>query len=143
MTTTADRLERLKEVRLFSECTRSQLEHLDELADEIEVQPGTVFVSQGHYSRDAYIVMSGQATVTRDGERVGTAGPGDAIGELSVIEPGMRTATVTAETPMVVLAMNSPQFLTAVEDIPPLAQSLLRSMAKRMRSSFAQEDPLL
>lgn len=136
MVSTPDRLERLREVRLFSECTREELEHLDQLADEVEVEPGTVFVSEGHYSRDAYIVVSGEAKVERDGKRIGSARPGDAIGELSVINPGLRTATVTAETPMVVLAMNSPEFLTAIEDIPPLSRSVLRSMAKRLRENL-------
>lgn len=142
MTATADRLARLQEVRLFSEFSQDELEHLDELADEIDVEPGKVFVEQGHYSRDAYIVISGEAAVERDGRRIGTAGPGDAIGELAVIEPGMRTATVTAETPMVVLAMNSPEFLTAVEDIPALARNLMRSLAKRLRDNI-EDDGLI
>jgi CRP-like cAMP-binding protein len=141
MSTTADRLAHLQGVRLFSECTRAELEHLDRLADEIEVEPGTRFVSQGHYSRDAYIVVSGEAKVERDGVEIGRARPGDAIGELSVIEPGLRTATVTAITPMTVLAMNSPQFLTAVEDVAPLSRALLRSMAKRLRDTL--DDPLV
>jgi CRP-like cAMP-binding protein len=141
MSTTPERLEHLQGVRLFSECSHEELELLDRLADEIEVAPGTRFVTQGHYSRDAYIVVSGEAIVEREGRQIGTAGPGDTIGELSVIEPGLRTATVTAETPMVVLAMQSPQFLTAIEDVPPLARNLMRSMAKRLREAL--DDPLV
>jgi CRP-like cAMP-binding protein len=141
MSTTAERLERLKGVRLFSDCTHDQLQLLDRLADEVEVEPGTRFMTQGHYSREAYIVVSGEAKVERDGTRIGTAGPGSTIGELSVIEPGLRTATVTADTPMVVLAMQSPQFLTAMEDVPPLARDILRSMAKRLREAL--DDPLV
>lgn len=142
MSTTADRLAHIQGVRLFSECTREELELLERLADEIEVASGTRFVTEGHYSRDAYIVVEGEARVTRDGVQIGTAGPGEAIGELSVIEPGLRTATVTASTPMIVLAMNSPQFLTAIEDVPPLARNLLRSMAKRLRDNL-EDDPLV
>ncbi len=141
MSSPTDHLAHLQGVRLFSECTHHDLEILDRLADEIEVEPGTRFVTQGHYSRDAYIVVSGQAVVERDGKRIGTAGPGDTIGELSVVEPGLRTATVTAETPMVVLAMNSPQFLTAIEDVPPLSRNIMRSMAKRLRDNL--DDPLV
>jgi CRP-like cAMP-binding protein len=141
MTTTPERLEHLQGVRLFSECTPEELQILDHLADEIDVEAGTRFVTQGHYSRDAYIVVEGEARVERDGELIARAGPGETIGELSVIEPGLRTATVTAETPMVVLAMQSPQFLTAMEDVPPLARNILRSMAKRLREAL--DDPLV
>lgn len=141
MSTTPERLEHLHSVRLFSECTPDQIQILDHLADEIEVEAGTRFVTEGHYSRDAYIVVEGEARVERNGHPIGTAGPGDTIGELSVIEPGLRTATVTADTPMVVLAMQSPQFLTAIEDVPPLARNILRSMAKRLRDAL--DDPLV
>lgn len=141
MSSSSHRREHLQGVRLFSECSDEDLELIDRLADEIEVEPGTRFLTQGHYSRDAYIVVSGEAAVERDGQRIGTAGPGDTIGELSVVEPGLRTATVTAETPMVVLAMNSPQFLTAIEDVPPLARNIMRSMAKRLRDAL--DDPLV
>jgi CRP-like cAMP-binding protein len=141
MSTTPERLAHLQGVRLFSECTPEELAVLDRLADEIEVEAGTRFVTQGHYSRDAYIVVSGEAVVERDGHEIGSAGPGDTIGELSVIEPGLRTATVTAATPMVVLAMQSPQFLTAIEDVPPLARNMMRSMAKRLREAL--DDPLV
>jgi CRP-like cAMP-binding protein len=141
METTPDRLEHIQSVRLFSECTFEELQILDRLADEIEVEAGTRFVTQGHYSRDAYIVVAGEARVERDGRRIGTVVPGDTIGELSVIEPGLRTATVIADTPMIVLAMQSPQFLTAVEDVAPLARNLLRSMAKRLREAL--DDPLV
>jgi CRP/FNR family transcriptional regulator, cyclic AMP receptor protein len=142
MSSTTERLESLQNVRLFSECTHDELVLLERLADEIEVEAGTRFVTQGHYSRDAYIVVEGTARVERDGQPIGKAGPGDTIGELSVIEPGLRTATVTAETPMTVLAMQSPQFLTAIEDVPPLAWKILRSMAKRLREAL-EDDPLV
>lgn len=141
MSSTSSRLAQIKGVPLFSECTPEELAELERLADEIEVEPGTRFVQQDHYSRDAYIVVSGEASVVRDGVEIAVAGPGDAIGELSVIDPGLRTATVTARTPMVVLAMSSPQFLTAVEDIAPLTRSLLRSMARRLRATL--DDPLV
>jgi CRP-like cAMP-binding protein len=141
MSHSPDRFEHLQSVRLFSECTTEDLMVLDRLADEIEVAAGTRFVTQGHYSRDAYIVVAGEARVERDGVTIGVAGPGDTIGELSVIEPGLRTATVIAETDMVVLAMQSPQFLTAIEDVPPLARNLMRSLAKRLRETL--DDPLV
>ena len=129
----ADPRAELKNVRLFSECSKDELREIDRLADTIELEAGTEFVTQGHYGHAAYLVIDGEAAVIRDGEKVGTIGPGGTIGELSVIEPGPRTATVVAETKMTVLAFNSPEFLTAVEDIPALSRSLLRSLAKRLR----------
>ena len=133
MADTARRLNRLSSVRLFSECSKKELAILDRLADDIEIPAGDSVVTQGEYGHACYVVIDGTATATRDGETIGRIEPGEAIGELAVIEPGPRTATVTAETDMVLLAMNSPEFLTAVEDVPALSRSIMRSLAKRLR----------
>lgn len=127
------RLSRLSSVRLFSECSKKELAILDRLADDVEVPAGDQVVSQGDYGHACYVVIDGEATAARDGETIGRVGPGEAIGELAVIEPGPRTATVTADTDMVLLAMNSPEFLTAIEDVPALSRSIMRSLAKRLR----------
>ena len=96
MVATTKRLSRLTSVRLFSECDKKELAILDRLADEVEVAAGETVVEQGEYGHACYIVMEGRATATRDGESIGSVGPGEAIGELAVIQPGPRTATVTA-----------------------------------------------
>ena len=133
MVATTKRLSRLSSVRLFSECDKKELAILDRLADEVEVAAGETVVEQGEYGHACYIVMEGRATATRDGESIGSVGPGEAIGELAVIQPGPRTATVTADTEMLLLAMNSPEFLTAIEDVPALSRSIMRSLAGRLR----------
>ena len=130
---TADRLAQLSSVRLFSDCSKKELALLDRLADEVNVSAGDQIVAQDEYGRASYLVVEGEASAFRDGDKIGTVGPGESIGELAVIEPGPRTATVIADTDMTLLAMNSPEFLTAIEDVPALSRSLLRSLAKRLR----------
>jgi CRP-like cAMP-binding protein len=134
MADTSKRLDRLSSVRLFSECSKKELKILDRLADDIVLSAGEQIVRQGEYGHVSYIVMEGEATASRDGEVIGRVGPGEAIGELAVIEPGPRTATVTADTDMVLLGMNSPEFLTAVEDVPALSRAIMRSLAQRLRA---------
>ncbi len=133
MADTSKRLSRLSSVRLFSECSKKELAILDRLADDLDIGAGDEVVVQGEYGHACYVVMDGEATAVRDGEVIGKVGPGEAIGELAVIEPGTRTATVTADTDMVLLAMNSPEFLTALEDVPALSRAVTRSLAKRLR----------
>ena len=133
MADTSKRLDRLSSVRLFSECSKKELKILDRLADDVEIVAGEQVVGQGDYGHACYVVMEGEATARREGEVIGRVGPGEAIGELAVIEPGPRTATVTADTDMMLLAMNSPEFLTAIEDVPALSRAVMRSLAKRLR----------
>jgi CRP-like cAMP-binding protein len=45
-------------------------------------------------------IESGTADVMRDGDTVASVGPGDVVGELGVLEKGMRNASVVATSPM-------------------------------------------
>jgi CRP-like cAMP-binding protein len=71
--------------------------------------------------------------VKRNGRKVGTLGPGDAIGELSLLDHGPRTATVTADTPMTLLVLSAREFAGVLDEVPGLAQKLLAQLARRVR----------
>jgi CRP-like cAMP-binding protein len=71
--------------------------------------------------------------VRRNGRRVGELGPGDAIGELSLLDHGPRTATVTAETELTALVLSAREFAGVIEEVPGLAQKLLGQLAARVR----------
>jgi hypothetical protein len=59
----------------------------------------TLFV-EGAPSSNLYVILTGSASVRKNGRRIARLGPGDVVGELSVILGGPRTATVEAETPI-------------------------------------------
>jgi CRP-like cAMP-binding protein len=63
---------------------------------------------------------------------VNTLGPGDFFGELAALNPGPRTATVTALSELDVLIIG-PRELTSMADIPGFRDALLKSMAGRLR----------
>src|SRR4051794_21137210 len=93
-----ERLERLAAVPLFRSSSKRELEKIDRAADEVVVEAGRVLVTQDQTGRDCYVIMSGTASVSRDGREIATLGPGQSVGELAVLDGGPRTATVTAVT---------------------------------------------
>ena len=56
----------------------------------------TVIMDQGQTGREAYVILEGSATVKRNGKKIGSAKTGAVVGELSLLDNGPRTATVTA-----------------------------------------------
>ena len=90
------KLDHLRAVRLFRNCSHKQLEQVAEIVDEVEVDAGRQLCRQGDAGHEAFVVISGEAAVSVDGKDVGTAGPGTLVGEISLIDHGTRTATVTA-----------------------------------------------
>ena len=90
----------LKRSPLFEGLSRRQLVEIARLTDDLEEPAGTVLCKEGSCGREFFVITDGEAVVTRGGKRLATLGEGDFFGEIAVLEPVKRTATVTAETPL-------------------------------------------
>jgi CRP/FNR family transcriptional regulator, cyclic AMP receptor protein len=128
-------LDHLKTVPLFSRCDKAQLREIGKVADELTVKAGTVLMREGQIGRELFLIIEGTADVARDSQVVATIGPGDFVGELSVIAHVARNATVTARTDLDVLVMTSSALSQLLDDIPGLAKHLLYEVAQRLAPS--------
>lgn len=126
-------LENLARIPLFAGFSKRDLQRIARASNEVTRDAGTVLVDQGELGREAFFVIEGTATVKRNNRKVGTLGPGDAIGELSLLDHGPRTATVTADTEMTVLVLSAREFTGLIEQVPGLAHKLLAQLAQRVR----------
>ena len=91
----------LSKVPLFANCSKRELSRLLSRVRSENVDAGHTLFVEGAPSSNLYVILSGSAVVRRNGRRIATdVGPGDVVGELSVILGGPRTATVEAETPI-------------------------------------------
>lgn len=126
-------LESLRNVALFSSCSTKDLEKIAKAGDEVTLAAGSLVVDQGQTGREAYVILSGSATVKRNGKKVATLGSGSVVGELSLLDHGPRTASVVADTELEVLVISQRQFLAVIDAIPALAHKLLSTLAARIR----------
>lgn len=126
-------LETLRNVKLFSSCSKKELEKVAKASDEITMTAGTLIVDQGQTGREAFIILDGEVTVKRNGRKVATLGSGDVVGELSLLDHGPRTATAVCETDCTLLVIDQRRFLGVVDDVPAISHKLLASLATRIR----------
>lgn len=124
---------RLAQVPMFSHCTRRELQHVAKAATEIEVEPGKHLTVEGEPGHEFMIVLEGTAAVTAGDRRVATLRAGDFFGEVALLDPGPRTATVTAETPMMLAVVGQGEFAALLDDVPGLARNVLAGLARRLR----------
>jgi CRP-like cAMP-binding protein/Zn-dependent protease len=82
----------------------------------INYEPSTAIVTQGESGDHFYVIGSGQAEVVRDGERVGTLGPGSHFGEIALLLALPRTATVQSLTPLRAFELDRDGFAATVAD---------------------------
>jgi CRP/FNR family transcriptional regulator, cyclic AMP receptor protein len=129
----AEHLDQLHRLRLFSSCTRKELEQIERLTDEVAVDAGRKIVKQDDVAREAFVIVEGTAAVVINGEPVAELGPGQHFGELALLDGGRRTASVEALTPMRVLVIHRPAFMGLLDEHPGIARRIMATMAKVIR----------
>ncbi len=119
--------------RLFASCSDGELGVVARNTTKHEMPAGAVLMRQGHVGRELVVVLSGTATVLVDGAEVGSVGPGDFVGEIALLDRRARTATVVADTDLVVLVCGIPEFTELLVGAPHVSRAMLRGMAERLR----------
>jgi len=121
----------LRPVALFDGLTDEDLAVVAEKFEHRTAEAGERFAREGASGYFFFVIVTGEAEVTRDGTAVATLGPGDCFGETAILEATRRTATVTATTPMVVGAMFGADFAKLADDSPELHARLRQVVAER------------
>jgi len=98
---------------------------------------GEILLREGDPSDSVALVEAGRVEVLRtvgaDEILLGTAGPGEFIGEMGALEGRARSATVRAATAVTVELIGREAFLLRVSRDPALAHKLLLRMSARLR----------
>jgi len=122
-------------VDLFGGCSKSELARIAALADEIDVPAGKALTREGESGWEFFVIAEGNAKATRNGRRIASFGPGSFFGEMSLLDQGPRSATVSAETDMQLLVLTSRGFFTLVDHMPSVGRKVLAGMAERLRAA--------
>jgi CRP/FNR family cyclic AMP-dependent transcriptional regulator len=124
----------LSAVPVFSQCHKAELKSLARRTADIAAEAGQVLIKEGQGAYDFFVIVSGEAEVSRAGRVVAALGPGDYFGELGLLDPALRDATVTARSPMELIVLSQWDFEQALEEAPGMTRRLLAGMAQRLRT---------
>jgi CRP/FNR family transcriptional regulator, cyclic AMP receptor protein len=130
----SDYLSHLSAVPLFAQCTKAELKSLARHTSDITAEPDQVLIKEGHGAYDFFVIVSGQAEVSREGRPLAKLSEGDYFGELGLLAPALRDATVTARSAMELIVMAQWDFEQALEECPGMTRRLLAGMAVRLRA---------
>ena len=132
------KIDELSKVRLFAACNRKELGIIARASDEVSVSAGRELVHEGTTGHEFFFILEGQAAVKRAGRKIATLEAGQYFGELALLDRGVRSASVVAETDMVLLVLGQREFSAVLDDVPGLAHKLLTIMAGRLREADAK-----
>ncbi len=127
-----DKIGALGRIGLFEGLSKKELGFLAQQTTEVTVAEGTKLVTQGDLGREAMVLVEGSAVVRRNNRKIAELGPGDVLGEMSLINHAPRNATVTATSSVTVLVMEAREFSSVVSANEGVALKLLRTVVARL-----------
>jgi CRP-like cAMP-binding protein len=127
----------IKRVPLFAKLSRAKLNAIASIADEIDLPKGKDLTREGERGREFFVLLEGEAEVRKGGRRVNTLGPGDFLGEISLITKVPRTATVTTNEPTRALVITDRAFAQLLRDSPEISQGVLEAVGERLASELS------
>jgi CRP/FNR family transcriptional regulator, cyclic AMP receptor protein len=136
----ADLVESLSQVPLFAGIDRGKLESLAGQMAQRSFAEGETATEEGRGGTAFWIIESGEASVAVKGRIVRTLGPGDYFGEISLIDEGVRSATVTAASDMRCRGMAPWEFRAFIDANPDAAWAVMKALVAHLRESEGRED---
>jgi CRP/FNR family cyclic AMP-dependent transcriptional regulator len=127
-----EKVELIKRVPLFANCSKRELEQIAQTADEIDLADGKELIREGARGREFFVLLEGEADVTKEGRSINTLGAGDFFGEIALVSDSPRTATVTTTSPVRTLVITDRSFRRLLDDSPEIQRKVLVALAERL-----------
>ena len=133
MLTTVEKVIFLQDIDIFEFTSTEDLARIAAITEELEFKAEEEISKEGDIPDSMYVVISGQVKLTRGGEEVMVAKEKDAFGTWALFddEPLVVTATTLEDT--LVLRIDREDFIDLLADYVAITQSVLKTMAKRLR----------
>lgn len=133
MLTTIEKVILLKDVELFSEMPDELLAEVAGLLAEVEVpEDGHVF-GKGEVGDSLYIVVSGQVRVHDGDFTINLLGESEVFGEMALLDPETRMASVTAAKDSLLLRLEQESFFELIDTRSEVARGIIRVLSSRLR----------
>ena len=129
-------LDVLVDIPLFADLSRRHLGKVAALGRTKRFPARTSIVTAGTNADAFYVILDGKATVRAGNRRIPLT-TGDYFGEMALLDGGVRSASVVADTEMLVMAIPRRGFLKLLESEPKIAISIMSTLAHRVRSMQA------
>ena len=128
-----DRVNALKTIPLMAGLPHSDIEQLAKKVIEVRHNQGAEIIKEGTSGSSVFLIIEGLCEVRRGSNRIRELKPGEFFGEISILDPAPRTATVRAMENSVLLVLEGYDFRTALKSSMQMSQRLITVLAERLR----------
>jgi CRP-like cAMP-binding protein len=135
-----ERVAALHRVDLFAGVPGRVLAAVAERADEVRTESGELLIEEGAVEAHLYALVEGRVRVHRGDQTLVELGPGATVGELAVLVPEPRAASVTAIEPTLALRVDKGVLDDLLVEWPELANGVIVALVSLLRASAAHVD---
>ena len=135
MSRTEEAVERLAKVDLFEGLPENVLLRIALLGQVVECEPGQAIVQEDDPGGVLYLIFEGEAAVSMHGQERARLGSGDYFGEVSLLDGGPRSATVTAVSPVRAFTLASFSFRPLLAEHFEVADKVIFGLCQRLRDA--------
>jgi HEAT repeat protein len=136
-----ERVLALRKIRLFAELSTADLRKAADIAEERTFAAGDLISSEGEIGDELHLVLSGTVVVMRGDAGATSAiarrGPGEVVGEMSIITSGPRVASLVAEDDVRTLRIGRREFESMIRERPDVSVAVMRVLAERLSAEMA------
>jgi len=126
------KIDLLKRVPLFADCSKKELQEISLVTDEVDVPAGYQLTKEGASGQELVVIVDGAADVIRRGKKINTVGGGDFVGEIALVTEQPRTATVQTTEPTQAIVLARRDFRARMQRVPSIQLKVLDAVASRL-----------
>jgi len=108
----------------------------------VRIAAGETLFSENDEGHQMFVLASGTAEVIVKNRTVEILQHGNIVGELGIVSPGPRSATVVAQTDCEFVAVDEKRFHYLVQQVPFFATQVMRTLAERLRAANERLTPI-
>jgi CRP/FNR family cyclic AMP-dependent transcriptional regulator len=126
------KVEALKRAPIFEGLSKKELAELARVTEDLKIDSGTVLCREGKIGREFFVIVDGDAEITKGGKKIAALGGGDFVGEIALLTTTTRTATVTATTPLRCFILTQADFRHVLDENPGVQLKVMKALGERL-----------
>ena len=137
---TVEKVVALKSAEIFANTSDFSLLSLASITDEVHVAAGETFIRKGDMENCMYLIVHGNVRVHDEGREIARLGEGEIIGEMSLLDPAPRSASITAIEDSDLFRIEKDAFDVVMADNPEITQGVVRVLCRRLRTKIGSNE---
>jgi ATP:ADP antiporter, AAA family len=133
----------LKSASLFNQTPDNVLADIAERVQEVSYGKDDVIFKKGDFGNSLYIIVSGRVEVRNADRLLNDLGEGAIFGELALLDPAPRSATVKAMEPTHLLMLDESHFHAILAERPEVSTAIIRVLTGYLRTHLRNAEEIV